>query len=128
MKRIRNAAVSTALTAIVIAGGTVPAASSALAAPAREGAASGPVPASAFYCGYDNRPIPPSVSPGGTGNTVRELQCLLTQCAYYTGPVSGVFDGATAAAVRAFQNDYGIPYDGIVGPRTWAALRTCDMA
>ncbi|MDW4908955.1 peptidoglycan-binding domain-containing protein [Streptomyces sp. ADMS] len=82
----------------------------------------------ALYCGYDNRPTPPSVGPGSTGSAVRELQCLLTQCAYYAGPVNGVFDRATAVALRAFQNDRGIPYDGIVGPQTWIALRNCDVA
>ena len=35
---------------------------------------------------------------------------------------TGVFDGFTEAAIRAFQRDNGLVPDGIVGPRTWATL------
>jgi hypothetical protein len=35
---------------------------------------------------------------------------------------SGMFDGKTEAAVRAFQRNHGLVGDGIVGPRTWATL------
>jgi N-acetyl-anhydromuramyl-L-alanine amidase AmpD len=34
----------------------------------------------------------------------------------------GIFGQATLAALRAFQRDKGLTADGIVGPRTWAAL------
>ncbi|GAA4030008.1 peptidoglycan-binding protein [Streptomyces sp. NBC_01352] len=127
MKRIRNAAVSTALTAIVIAGGTVLAASPASAAPARDVAASGPVNASAYYCGYDNRVTPPTIRYGSSGNTVREAQCLLISLGYSVGSsgIDGQFGPATRSAVYALQADYGLSYDGIVGPQTWNCLRNC---
>ncbi|HKP76157.1 MAG TPA: N-acetylmuramoyl-L-alanine amidase, partial [Longimicrobiaceae bacterium] len=35
---------------------------------------------------------------------------------------AGVFGPRTEAAVRAFQRDHGMVPDGIVGPKTWAAL------
>lgn len=35
---------------------------------------------------------------------------------------TGTFDGATEAAVRQFQRDNGLVPDGIVGPKTWAAI------
>jgi hypothetical protein len=36
--------------------------------------------------------------------------------------VDGVFGPGTESAVRDFQKFAGIPIDGVVGPRTWAAL------
>ncbi len=38
--------------------------------------------------------------------------------------VDGTFGGQTDTAVRNFQHHAGLPVDGIVGPRTWAALWT----
>jgi len=38
--------------------------------------------------------------------------------------VSGVFDGATSAAVRAVQEHAHITQDGICGPLTWGVLIT----
>lgn len=39
-------------------------------------------------------------------------------------PETGVFDAATEAAVRRLQSGHGLVADGIVGPRTWAAILT----
>lgn len=123
MPSLHSIAVAAAAAALTAGLGTP-----AVALATAPNAASADIRVATWYCGFDDRPTPPSVSASSTGNTVRELQCLLTRCAYYRGPVSGVFDRATVAAVRAFQNDHGIPYDGVVGPQTWAALRTCDVA
>ena len=37
-------------------------------------------------------------------------------------PQNGVFGAKTEAAVRELQRDIGLVPDGIVGPKTWAAL------
>jgi peptidoglycan hydrolase-like protein with peptidoglycan-binding domain len=36
--------------------------------------------------------------------------------------IDGVFGPATESRVRDFQQDKGLGVDGVVGPRTWAAL------
>ncbi len=64
---------------------------------------------------------------GDTGNNVRVIQYFLAVVANFYDtvpaiPVSGVFDAATTAAVRAFQRTAGIPVDGIVGEQTWREL------
>lgn len=72
---------------------------------------------------------------GHTGDRVREVQCLLVYWGYSVGPsgIDGDFGPATRNAVVAFQADtYGIcgppglVDDGIVGPKTWSALRAPD--
>jgi peptidoglycan hydrolase-like protein with peptidoglycan-binding domain len=37
-------------------------------------------------------------------------------------PVSGAFDPATLAGVKAVQHFFGLVQDGIVGPNTWRKL------
>lgn len=58
-----------------------------------------------------------TVGPGDTGEAVRAAQCLLPGVA-----ADGVFGAATEAAVRALQDVFLPPSDGIVGPATWQAL------
>jgi murein L,D-transpeptidase YcbB/YkuD len=53
---------------------------------------------------------------GARGNQVKQVQTKVGVAA------NGTFDASTEAAVRRFQRDYGLVPDGIVGPRTWAAL------
>lgn len=38
-------------------------------------------------------------------------------------PVTGYFGDQTEAAVKAFQNLFGLPANGVVGPLTWEAIR-----
>ncbi|MBR1585385.1 MAG: peptidoglycan-binding protein, partial [Clostridia bacterium] len=65
-----------------------------------------------------------SLSTGATGEEVEELQTLLKEFGYYTSSISGTFDAATAAAVRAFQTRNGLTVDGKVGKNTWKVLRS----
>jgi hypothetical protein len=58
----------------------------------------------------------PTLRRGATGDAVRTLQTAL-QIA-----VTGTFDGATEAALRAFQRGKGLVPDGIAGPKTWSML------
>jgi len=41
-------------------------------------------------------------------------------------PVTGIFGKRTKGAVRAFQEDQGLPVDGVIGMATWRALLTFD--
>lgn len=64
----------------------------------------------------------PTLTPGSQGEAVIELQSVLTLLGYYSGPLSGVYQNSTQAAVQQFQTDAGISPDGIVGPATWSSL------
>jgi len=64
----------------------------------------------------------PNLESGSQGEAVIELQSLLMLLGYYDGPLSGVYQDGTQAAVRQFQTDAGITPDGIVGPATWSSL------
>jgi len=59
---------------------------------------------------------------GARGAAVRDLQTALGI------DVDGAFGPSTLRAVEAFQRDTGLPVDGIVGHRTWTALRMQDSA
>lgn len=63
------------------------------------------------------------LSSGDSGASVTELQQLLQRAGVPTGPVDGDFGPMTSAAVKRFQGTRGLPIDGVVGVRTWAALR-----
>jgi hypothetical protein len=65
---------------------------------------------------------PATVMKGSKGAAVRLLQRLLIDVVYAPGVVDGDFGPKTERAVREFKDDYGLNADGIVGPRTWAAL------
>ena len=67
------------------------------------------------------------LSVGDTGDNVRVMQYYLAVIAAYydTIPevaVNGTFDEATEAAVRAFQRQFGLTEDGLVGRQTWQAM------
>jgi peptidoglycan hydrolase-like protein with peptidoglycan-binding domain len=66
---------------------------------------------------------PPYLQLNQSGTEVSELQQQLAALGYYTGPISGMFDEATQAAVVGFQQAYGLRPDGIVGNATGTALR-----
>lgn len=63
----------------------------------------------------------PLLKKGAEGSDVRRLQARLTAAGFQCA-VDGDFGPATAHAVRAFQGARGLSIDGVVGPRTWAAL------
>ena len=59
---------------------------------------------------------------GSRGPLVELLQTVLNRSGYSAGTVDGIFGSRTERAVRAFQSANRLGVDGIVGPRTWAAL------
>lgn len=59
---------------------------------------------------------------GSTGQAVKDLQTSLKQLGFYNGPISGKFGTQTRAAVIKFQQSKNLPADGVVGPKTRAAM------
>ncbi|HWJ03493.1 MAG TPA: peptidoglycan-binding protein [Verrucomicrobiae bacterium] len=59
---------------------------------------------------------------GSTGPAVSMLQKKLKMSGLYTGRIDGIFGPLTDRAVREFQTAHGLVADGIVGPKTMAAL------
>jgi peptidoglycan L-alanyl-D-glutamate endopeptidase CwlK len=59
---------------------------------------------------------------GSSGDDVRTIQQQLRDHGFPPGAVDGQFGSGTEAAVKAFQQSEGLLADGIVGPRTAAAL------
>lgn len=58
---------------------------------------------------------------GSSGQAVVALQKALTARGQ-TLTADGVFGSGTEAKVRAFQQANGLVVDGVVGPKTWAAI------
>jgi len=63
------------------------------------------------------------VRPGATGADVSCIQAALKKIGYYTGAVSGTYDGATAAAVKKLQTDKDLFVDGVVGRESALILK-----
>lgn len=74
------------------------------------------------------RKFPKVLEYGGSGNEVSVLQYYLAFLGFFydTLPqitVDGIFGEETRNAVIAFQNQFGLPADGIVGRQTWNAIQ-----
>jgi len=65
---------------------------------------------------------------GSTNGDVWDVQYRLKVMGYYEQPLDGAYGPNTAAAVRRFQNNYGLTADGIVGERTWAVLKKYTLS
>jgi N-acetylmuramoyl-L-alanine amidase len=57
------------------------------------------------------------------GDDVADVQQRLAALGFDTGRVDGIFGDLTAAALREFQSNAGLPADGIVGTETLQCLR-----
>lgn len=53
-----------------------------------------------------------------------ELQKALSRAGFDPGPVDGRLGKKTRAAIKAFQRRHNLSADGVVGEKTWAALRS----
>ncbi|MEU7255515.1 peptidoglycan-binding domain-containing protein [Streptomyces rimosus] len=128
-KRIALAAATTALgtgLAVVPAAGATASAAPA-ATPAAVTAATDARLAGPYGCNYTNSE--PTLSLGSRGKAVKEAQCLLKHWNVDIGRhgVDGKFGTDTRKAVREFQrrihSTCHMPVDGIVGKKTWHALK-----
>lgn len=68
----------------------------------------------------------PTLRNGSRGIAVRGVERRLIAAGFGVDEVDGHFEGQTEAAVRAFQQRYGLEVDGIVGPQTWDRLRALE--
>ena len=66
----------------------------------------------------------PLLRRGDRGESVRAAQLLLIGRGFRCGPwgADGDFGDATHGAIFRFQRSRGLETDGVIGPRTWAAL------
>ena len=93
-----------------------------------------PVDADAATRPFPTPPAAPSNSPGSTptcpspflrqgstGESVRTLQQRLCSLGYSVS-IDGNFGPGTSAAVKSCQQKKGLAGDGVVGPKTWAAI------
>lgn len=64
----------------------------------------------------------PTVRKGDTGQAVAALQEALIASGVPWVKVTGRFDDRTESCVLAYQKQYKLDADGIVGPKTWEAL------
>lgn len=55
---------------------------------------------------------------GAVGEDVIELQARLKYIGFYNGKIDGVFGWSTYWALRNFQYEFGMPIDGMAGPKT----------
>jgi peptidoglycan hydrolase-like protein with peptidoglycan-binding domain len=61
---------------------------------------------------------------GSQGSRVKELQRLLRALNVKGAPrPTGYYGVATERAVKRFQTKHKLGADGVVGPKTWAAIR-----
>jgi Putative peptidoglycan binding domain/L,D-transpeptidase catalytic domain len=68
------------------------------------------------------KPVVHLLQLGSTGTAVAELQKRLLSLGFWLVAPNGIFDDSTQQAVYALQKAAGIQPDGVVGPKTEAAL------
>lgn len=91
--------------------------------------ATGGVVASSLGAGAPVDETPrPTIRRGDSGEAVTALQRLLNSYGFSAGTVDGIFGPLTERAVQNFQAERGLEVDGIVGPKTWAALGTTHQS
>ena len=63
-----------------------------------------------------------SVEAALTTSQIKTVQTKLKNWGYYSGSVDGIYGAKTKSAVKSFQKKNGLAVDGVVGPKTAAAL------
>lgn len=64
-----------------------------------------------------------TLSPGDNGPGVKKLQRALASLGFSPGAIDGDYGPATKTALSDFQRAHGLAQDGILGPKTLAALK-----
>jgi len=54
---------------------------------------------------------------------VKQIQSALKAAGYYNGNIDGKVGAQTRKAIASFQKDNGLKSDGILGQKTWGALK-----
>lgn len=72
---------------------------------------------------YASGQVMPVLKLGDTNDAVYTLQAELKKIGFYQNDIDGNFGSYTRLVVTQFQQAVGIVDDGIVGSRTWQALR-----
>lgn len=85
-------------------------------------AVAGQLPSTTWNGEYTPAPPTEPLFIGHTGGRVRQLQEALIDGGFLTGAADGEFGPGTERAVVAFQQQVGLPADGIAGDDTRAAL------
>jgi peptidoglycan hydrolase-like protein with peptidoglycan-binding domain len=90
------------------------------------------VPSEAWHFHYiaakDQVNPTPTLRRGDKGAAVTRLQTALNAAGYSVGAADGIFEVKTELAVRSLQKAANLTADGIVGPKTWAALSAPPLA
>ena len=55
--------------------------------------------------------------------TAEKVQAALKNAGFYTGKIDGKIGAGTKAAIVAFQKSKGLKADGVIGRKTWDALK-----
>lgn len=66
--------------------------------------------------------MPPTINAGDTGRAVSEAQYLLSRMIMEPAAIDGVFGPATTTAVEHYQQEFGLPVNGVVDQPTWDSL------
>jgi hypothetical protein len=64
----------------------------------------------------------PKLTQKVSGAPVAAAQCLLSKLGHYDGAMTGVYDAATIAAVRAYRAELGMSVRNPLPPKAWTAL------
>lgn len=72
-------------------------------------------------------PDMPKLLYGSRGTVVKNLQFILNGSGFNCGKADGVFGNATKSAVIAFQHNYSLTEDGVVGNQTWECMLEYPM-
>ena len=82
-----------------------------------------------FYSGTPDDPYTErTLKQGMYGKDVANMQMRLKSAGYLLGNADGIFGPVTKAAVLALQKDNNLKQDGIVGPQTWAYIKTLAVS